>query len=350
MTESVLYHQEPELAAKAAKLRYVSDDEPGYVRKPWGRGFTYRDADGAVVTDEALKQRFEELVIPPNWQDVWICKTKNGHIQATGRDAKGRKQYLYHAQWVAVRDRAKFDTLILFAENLPALRKQVEADLQAPCLSKEHVTAAIIKLLEHTLIRVGNDSYAKNNKTYGLTTLRNKHVRVEGKKLRFSFVGKSGKAHEIGFEDKQLADAVRACSELPGYRVFQYLDEDDARQTIDSSDVNAYLKAHMGEYFSAKDFRTWAASVLTASFLRDVAEDDADVPKEKQVTTVIKQVAEALGNTPAVCRSSYVHPLIPELFLEGAFVPAFNQARKGRLKAYMQRDEKALLKVLKSHV
>ncbi|MCA9840200.1 MAG: DNA topoisomerase IB [Trueperaceae bacterium] len=345
MSSLLLHRDEAQKAAEAAKLRYTSDDEAGYRRKVWGRGFSYQDADGETIKDERLKARFEALVIPPNWQDVWICKYKNGHLQATGRDEKGRKQYLYHENWLKVRDEAKFSALLPFGENLPALRQQLEIDLKEPCLSKDHVTAALVMLLEHTLIRIGNDSYAQQNKTYGLTTLRNKHVTVKGQRLEFNFVGKSGKEHQISLKDPQLARVIKACSELPGYRLFQYLD-DGKREIVDSSDVNSYLKEHMGEHFSAKDFRTWAASVRTATLLYQT--DTEKTNREKRLVQVVKEVAKELGNTPAVCRSSYIHPLLPELYLEGALGPAIKAVRKGRPRKYLNQEENSFLRLLQT--
>jgi len=352
--------------ARLANLRYVSSDEPGYTRSRWGRGFTYRDAAGKTVKDKALRQRFDALVIPPMWSEVWICIDDNGHLQSTGRDDKVRKQYLYHPLWDTVRDQAKFDAMIGFAEALPALRAQVEQDLDAAPLSRANVLAAVIKLLETTLIRIGNSRYAKLNKSYGLSTLRSKHVSETDNGLAFDFVGKSAKSHHIELQDERLIDIVQACSELPGYQVFKYLDEHGDKQVVDSADINDYLRQHTcgsgdngsdnhynGNLYSAKDFRTWMASVLAASYLYDeltgsaadeiLASESDSRMRQSLVTEMVKNVADELGNTPSVCRSSYIHPSIIEQFLAGRFFESYKQARRGRTKNYQRCEEKALL-------
>ncbi|WP_350560911.1 DNA topoisomerase IB [Psychrobacter sp. CAL346-MNA-CIBAN-0220] len=346
-----------EYLARRANLRYVSDDEPGYTRSRWGRGFTYRDATGKTVKDKFLRQRFDALVIPPMWSEVWICIDDNGHLQSTGRDEKVRKQYLYHPQWDTVRDQAKFDAMIGFAEALPALRRQVEQDLDTIPLSRANVLAAVVKLLETTLIRVGNSRYAKLNKSYGLSTLRSKHVSEIDNGLAFDFVGKSAKTHHIELQDERLIDVVQACSELPGYQVFKYLDEHGAKQVVDSTDINDYLRAHTcgdsDRLYSAKDFRTWMASVLAASYLYDelqgpagdeiLASEPDSRARQTLVTEMVKNVAAELGNTPSVCRSSYIHPIIIEQFLAGQFFETYKQARRGRTKKHQGCEEKALL-------
>ncbi|WP_435978782.1 DNA topoisomerase IB [Psychrobacter sp. DM4] len=363
-----------ERLAQRAKLRYVSDDEPGFTRVRWGRGFTYRNAKGETIKDKALRQRFDELVIPPMWSEVWICQDDKGHLQSTGRDLKARKQYLYHPAWNNVRDEAKFDAMIGFGEALPALRAQVEIDLEAESLSRTNVLAAVVKLLETTLIRIGNSRYAKLNKSYGLSTLRSKHLSETDEGLAFDFVGKSAKEHHIELQDERLIEIVQACSELPGYQIFKYLDKNGDKQEVDSGDINDYLREHLGgdtssrdnstddsstdKRYSAKDFRTWMASVLAASFLYDElqskAGDDilASVPdsKERQVlvTQMVKDVADELGNTPSVCRASYIHPRIIEQFLAGQFYEPYKQARRGRSKNQQSQDEKALLNFLKA--
>ncbi len=352
--------------ARLANLRYVSDNEPGYGRRRWGRGFTYRDATGKTVKDKALRQRFDALVIPPMWSEVWICQDDKGHLQSTGRDDKARKQYLYHPEWDRVRDQAKFNAMIGFAEALPNLRAQVEKDLEATPLSRENVLAAVVKLLETTLIRIGNSRYAKLNKSYGLSTLRSKHVSETDTGLAFDFVGKSAKEHHIELQDERLIEIVQACSELPGYQIFKYLDDAGHKQAVDSADINDYLRTHTcangssGKMYSAKDFRTWMASVLAASHLYDElqtsegkgiltsAPDSAE--RQQLVTDTVKAVAEALGNTPAVCRSSYINPIIIERFLAGEFFEAYKQARRGRTKNYQSCEEKALLGFLCAEV
>ncbi|MGE6570935.1 DNA topoisomerase IB [Psychrobacter namhaensis] len=352
--------------ARLANLRYVSDDEPGYKRRRWGRGFTYRDATGKTVKDKALRQRFEALVIPPMWTEVWICQDEKGHLQSTGRDEKARKQYLYHPEWDRVRDQAKFDAMIGFAEALPNLRAQVEKDLEATPLSRANVLAAVVKLLETTLIRIGNSRYAKLNKSYGLSTLRSKHVSETDTGLAFDFVGKSAKEHHVELQDERLIEIVQACSDLPGYQVFKYLDEHGHKQVVDSSDINEYLRTHTctndssGEMYSAKDFRTWMASVLAASHLYDELQTSAgkailaSAPnsneRQQLITDMVKSVAEALGNTPAVCRASYINPRIIERFLAGQFFEPYKQARRGHTNQYQNCEEKALLGFLRADV
>ena len=353
-----------EKLARLANLRYVSDDELGFTRRRWGRGFTYKDATGKTVKDKALRQRFDALVIPPMWSEVWICQDDKGHLQSTGRDDKARKQYLYHPEWDRVRDQAKFDAMIGFARALPNLRAQVEKDLKAKSLSRENVLSAVVKLLETTLIRIGNSRYAKLNKSYGLSTLRSKHVSETDNGLAFDFVGKSAKEHHIELQDERLIEIVQACSELPGYQIFKYLDDNGHKQVVDSSDINDYLRMHTsghshdsemysGNLYSAKDFRTWMASVLAASYLHDelqsaqgkaILSSEAESKERQQlVTDMVKSVADELGNTPTVCRSSYINPIIIERFLAGQFFEPYKQARRGRTKQHQSYEEKALL-------
>ena len=353
-----------EYLAGLANLRYVSDNEPGFTRRRWGRGFTYKDAIGKTVKDKALRKRFDALVIPPMWSEVWICQDDKGHLQSTGRDDKARKQYLYHPEWDRVRDQAKFNAMIGFAEALPNLRAQVEKDLEAQSLLRANVLATVVKLLETTLIRIGNSRYAKLNKSYGLSTLRSKHVSETDNGLAFDFVGKSAKEHHIELQDERLIDIVQACSELPGYQIFKYLDDDGNKQVVDSSDINDYLRTHTcghdceskmysGNLYSAKDFRTWMASVLAASHLYDelqtskgqaiLASEPNSDERQQLVIAMVKAVAEELGNTPAVCRASYINPVIIERFLAGQFFEPYKQARRGRTKQYQSCEEKALL-------
>lgn len=345
-----------EQLAKQANLRYVSDNEEGFTRRRHGRGFTYRDVSGKTVTCKKLRARFEALVIPPMWSEVWICCDENGHLQATGRDDKARKQYLYHSLWDCVRDHAKFTAMIGFATALPKLRAQVEADLDAPPLSHANVLAAVVKLLETTLIRVGNSRYATLNKSYGLSTLRSKHVSETDNGLAFDFVGKSAKTHHIELQDERLIEIIQSCSELPGYQIFKYLDEQGHKQVVDSAHVNHYLRQHLEDklaLYSAKDFRTWMASVLAASYLYDELQTlagkeilksapDSKV-RQNLVTEMVKNVANELGNTPTVCRASYIHPAIIEQFLAGKFFDHYKQARRGHTKKYQSCEEKALL-------
>ena len=319
---------DPARAAEEANLRYVDSEEPGYTRKRKGTGFAYYTPSGEHVKDDRLRERFKALVIPPMWEDVWICKNLNGHVQATGVDEKGRKQYIYHEKWREVRDRAKFGAMIPFGEALPGLRERLAQDLKLEGLPHDKLVAAVVTLLDKTLIRIGNEAYAKENKSYGLTTLRRKHIEIEGNELEFSFTGKSGKEHHISFKDKQLAEVVKASYEIPGYELFKYLDEDGNKHLVDSGDVNEYLQETTGEAFSAKDFRTWAGTVITSELLCENDCPDTDEARKEVITASIKGVAEHLGNTPAVARSSYVHPLVLERFEAGSFQDSYHEQLK----------------------
>lgn len=306
---------DPLESAKAAKLRYVSDDGPGIRRKRAGKGFTYVTDDGEHVTDDATLARIRALVIPPAWENVWICPLANGHIQATGRDVKGRKQYRYHARWREVRDETKYEKMIAFAMSLPKVRATVEQHLKLPGLPREKVLATIVRLLEVTCIRVGNEEYARKNRSFGLTTLRNRHVDISGSSVRFRFRGKSGKEHSIRLKDRRLARVIGRCSELPGHELFQYVDDDGSTRTVESSDVNAYLKEIAGAEFTAKDFRTWVGTVLAVRALRELAPAENATQATKTVKLAIKQVSERLGNTVAVCRKCYIHPAVLDAYL-----------------------------------
>ncbi len=302
--------------ATLAGLRHASDDRPGIVRRRSGRGFAYRDAEGRPVRDKDMLARIREIAIPPAWTDVWICPWPNGHLQATGRDARGRKQYRYHARYRARRDGAKFERLIAFARNLPAIREQVERDLARPGLPREKVIAAVVRLLELTLIRVGNGEYARLNRSFGLTTLRNRHAQVEGTAIRFRFRGKSGQHHEVGLRDRRLAGVVRRCRDLPGQELFQYVDEDGAPRDVASDDVNGYLAA-IAPGVTAKDFRTWAGTVLAYRALRAIGKGATDREKQRNIAEAIRETAENLGNTAAVARQAYVHPAVIDAYLDG---------------------------------
>jgi DNA topoisomerase-1 len=302
---------------KAAHLSYVSDLDPGIRRRKAGHGFNYLGADGKPVADEATLDRIRKLAIPPAWTEVWIAPTERGHIQATGRDVKGRKQYRYHERWREVRDGGKYDRLIAFGHALPRLRAQVERDLARRGLPREKVLAAVIRLMEITLIRVGNEEYAKANKSFGLTTLRDRHVKVGAQKAVFEFRGKSGKVHTTGFSDRRLARIVKACQDLPGQRLFQYLDDEGQRHAIESADVNAYIRDVLGEDFSAKDFRTWAGTLAAARALVTLPACEGNGGAQKNVVTCVKAVAGVLGNTPAVCRKAYIHPAVLEAYAAG---------------------------------
>lgn len=308
---------DPSDAARAAGLRHVSDSGPGIRRRRSGKHFRYVDVDGEPVRNERDLTRIRSLVIPPAWTDVWICPSPRGHIQATGRDAKGRKQYRYHPRWREIRDETKYGRLRAFGEALPCLRERVRADLSRPGLSREKVLATVVRLLETTLIRVGNEEYARHNDSYGLTTLHDDHVDVDGATLRFNFRGKSGKEHEVDVQDRRLASIVKRCRDLPGQELFQYLDTDGQSHTIGSADVNAYLHDVMGEEFTAKDFRTWSGSVLAAQELLRHGPADSETAARHTIVTAIRTVSERLGNTPAICRHCYVHPTVIEAYQDG---------------------------------
>nr|WP_232298916.1 DNA topoisomerase IB [Granulicella tundricola] len=318
---------DPMASAEAAGLRYVTDAEPGIHRRKTAGGFRYVDAAGKAVRDAKMLGRIKSLVIPPAWSDVWISARADGHLQATGRDVRGRKQSRYHPHWRTVRDETKYERMIQFAGALPGIRKRVEHDLALPGLPREKVLATIISLMEATLIRVGNAEYARENKSYGLTTMRNKHVEVDGSKITFSFQGKSRVHHTIDLQDRRLASIVRRCEELPGYRLFQYVDREGNHHAIDSADVNEYLHAITGEHFTAKDFRTWAGSVLAAEMLRGFEPFSSESEAKKNVVQAIAAVAGRLGNTPSVCRKCYVHPAVLESYL-GSAISAEGAKRK----------------------
>lgn len=311
--------------AKAAGLRYVSDHDPGIRRKRYGERFRYTGVDGKPLHDAETLERIKALGIPPAWEDVWICRWPNGHIQATGRDAKGRKQYRYHPRWREVRDETKYHHTIAFGLALPAIRARVRHDLGLPGLPREKVLALVVRLLETTLIRVGNREYARHNKSYGLTTMRSRHVDISGSSIIFHFRGKSGKQHVITLRDRRLAQLVKRCQSLPGHELFQYIDEDGQRQGIESGDVNEYLREITGEDFTAKDFRTWAGTVLAAQTLQEFEAYETQTQAKKNIVNAVEQVAERLGNTPAICRSCYIHPTILEAYLDGSLITTLRQ-------------------------
>ncbi|MCD6027976.1 MAG: topA [Thermomicrobiales bacterium] len=301
---------DPKAAARAAGLRYTPDDIPGITRRRTGTGWSYRDPDGAVIRDPEQIERIRGIVIPPAWTEVWINPSPRGHIQATGRDARGRKQYRYHPQWRASRDETKFSRMVAFATALPGIRERVEADLGRPGLPREKTLAVVVRLLDESLIRVGNAEYARDNASYGLTTLRDKHVDVEGSMIHFTFPGKSGKVHDVDVRDRRVARLVKRLQDLPGQHLFQYLDDDGERQSVDSGDVNAYLHEIAGEGFTAKDFRTWAGTVLAARSLRDLGPFETESAMKSNIVAAVDAVAARLGNTRAVCRAAYIHPAV----------------------------------------
>lgn len=300
-----------------AGLIYVNDDDAGITRVAGKSGFSYRDAEGRPVTDAQTLERIKALVIPPAWTDVWICPSARGHIQCTGRDQKGRKQYRYHTGWRQDRDGIKFDRVIAFGRALPRLRKRVEADLARRGLPREKVLAAVVAVMEVTLIRVGNEEYARTNKSFGLTTLRDRHAKITSTGAFFEFRGKSGKVHQTGFRDRRLARIVKACQEIPGQRLFQYLDDKGDRHVVESADVNAYIREVLGEDFSAKDFRTWAGTLSAARGLVMHPPAASATEAKRNVAACVKAVAGLLGNTAAVCKGSYIHPLVLESYERG---------------------------------
>jgi DNA topoisomerase-1 len=333
-------------AAHDAGLVYTSDSEPGLRRVRKGRGFTYIDADGRAVRDQATLERIVSLAVPPAWKEVWICARPRGHLQATGRDARGRKQFKYHPRWRETRDADKYARLLGFARALPRIRARVARDLRLPGLPREKVIATLVKLLETTLARVGNEEYARENGSFGLTTLRDRHVKVRGATVRFLFRGKSGREHQLGVTDRRVANVIKRCEELPGQMLFQYVDENGERGLVTSDDVNGYLRETTGDDFTAKDFRTWAGTLLAACALREVARFESETEAKRNVLAAIDSVARKLGHTRAVCRRAYVHPAVIDTYLDGSLESALDverAARKGRLRA----DEVALVAFLK---
>ena len=309
--------KDPVESAEVVGLRYVTDDIPGIQRKRSGKkNFIYLDVNGKQIRDAKTIQRINSLAIPPAYTQVWICPFENGHLQATGRDAKGRKQYRYHPLWRSIRDQTKFSRMIAFSQALPEIRRRIEQDLSRSGLPKEKVLATILKLMELTRIRVGNEEYAKTNNSYGLTTLQDEHVNVSGSKIEFQFRGKSGVEHAIEVKDKRLAKIVKRCQDIPGQELFQYIDENGNPQDITSTNVNDYLREITGQEFTAKDFRTWAGTVLAASHLAEIGKFTSQNAAKKNVTQAIKSVASFLGNRPATCRKYYVHPVVLEAYLD----------------------------------
>ncbi|WP_116543549.1 DNA topoisomerase IB [Pontibacter virosus] len=318
MTKKELHdlHKNPTLSAEWAGLRYTSDERPGITRKKAGTGFYYLNSKGEKVTDEKTLARISKLVIPPAWTEVWISNAARGHLQATGRDDKGRKQYIYHPEWQHARNLTKFGRMITFGKSLPTLREQIEKDIQSRELDKRKVTALVVSIMDNALIRIGNRAYAKSNKSYGLTTLRDRHVTFNGHTVTFSFVGKKGVEQKIDLKDRRLAQLVKKCKDIPGYDLFQYYDEDGERQTLESGDVNEYLREVTAYDFTAKDFRTWGGTVRMVECLERVIDEDPEIDKEKGIKEAVKEVAKGLGNTPTVCSKYYIHPEVVNLFRE----------------------------------
>lgn len=340
-------------SAQMAGLRYVSDTTPGIRRVKSGSGFRYLMARGKNVSDAATLARIKSLVIPPAWRDVWICPQENGHLQAVGVDARGRKQYKYHPRWREVRDEAKYGRMTAFADALPKIRRRVKRDLKLPGLPRNKVLAAIVRLLETTFIRVGNSEYARTNNSYGLTTIHNKHVKVRGSKIHFEFRGKSGKEHEIDLEDARLAKIVRRCQELPEQELFEYIDSDGVRHDITSTDVNEYLHEISGSDFTAKDFRTWAGTVLAALALQEFEAFDSQAQAKRNIVAAVESVAKKLGNTKAVCRKCYIHPAVIESYLDGTMARSLKRRTEQKLSHSLHRlrpEEATVLALLQERL
>ncbi|WP_353073072.1 DNA topoisomerase IB [Tunturiibacter gelidoferens] len=344
---------DPAESAKAAGLRYVTDTKPGIQRKPWRKAFRYLDADGKAVRDTETLARIKSLVIPPAWTGVWICPNPKGHLQVTGRDARGRKQSRYHPRWREIRDETKYERMVIFGAALPAIRDHVEQDLSIAGLPRAKVLATIVRLMETTLIRVGNEEYARQNHSYGLTTMRNKHVDIEGSTVTFNFQGKSGIKHTIDITDRRIAKIVQRCQDIPGYELFQYVDKDGTQHSIDSADVNDYLREISGQDFTAKDFRTWAGTVLACELLYEFEAFDSETQAKRNVVQAIKSVAARLGNTPSVCRKCYVHPAVLDSYTSGAMLQRVKrrvQETDADLPGTLQQQELALLNLLRHQV
>ena len=341
----------PKESAKEVGLRYVSDHQPGIRREQLRNGFRYRSATGRLIRDRATLRRIAGLVIPPAWKEVWICASENGHLQVTGRDDRNRKQHIYHPRWRAIRDQTKFHHLLDFGRALPRIRARLRRDLARRGLCREKVLATIVSLLEKSLIRVGNEDSARENHTYGLTTMKNRHAHVRGARIQFRFRGKSGKEHIVELEDSRVAGIVRACQELPGQELFQYVDDADQRHDVGSGDVNDYLREMTGCNFTAKDFRTWAGTVSAIKELRRLGAATVQAQCRKNIVAVIRATAECLGNTAAICRKSYIHPAILEAYVDGSLIPMLEKwngrvkpGSTGRLRA----DEALLIQFLKA--
>ena len=341
---------DPIASAAIAELRHVDDASmPGLTRVGHGARVRYADAHGRRVSDPAVLQRIRSLAIPPAWTDVWICTDPLGHLQATGRDARGRKQYRYHPRWREVRDHVKYERLVAFAAALPRIRERTSADLRRQGLPREKVIAAVVQLLEKTLIRVGNDEYARDNHSFGLTTMRVKHALVHGGNVHFEFRGKSGVSHRIDLHDARLARIVKACRDLPGHELFQYVDDDGHRQAIGSADVNDYLREITGQPFTSKDFRTWAGTVVAARALAEACASHPERPAKRYVNQAVEAAAKQLGNTVAVCRKSYIHPAVFDAYLKGRAIDLKPCRRRSSSGAALTAEESAVVVLLRRH-
>lgn len=344
---------DPQTTARLARLVYVHRDRPGIVRVRAGKSFRYIDPLGARITDASTLRRIRALAIPPAYKDVWICPNPRGHIQAVGQDARGRTQYRYHPKWREVRDEAKYEHMLAFGRVLPRIRAHIHKDLRLSRLPRRKVLAAVVKLLETTLIRVGNEEYARSNKSYGLTTMRNDQAAVRGKHIHFEFRGKSGIQHAIDLDDARLARVIRQCQELPEQDLFEYIDSKGVRHHITSTDVNAYLQSITGEDFTAKDFRTWAGTILAAMALQEFESFDSEAQAKKNVVRAIESVAKKLGNTRSVCRKCYVHPALLDLYMEGTLIQSLRAKLARRLSRSLHRlqpEEAAVMALLQERL
>jgi DNA topoisomerase-1 len=353
MKQDALAGAAPEETAAWAGLSYVSDNRPGLARRRRGQQFRYLEPNGKGISDTKVIRRIRALAIPPAWSDVWICPLADGHIQATGRDARGRKQYRYHHRFREVRDLTKYHHVMAFAHCLPRIRKHVRADMALPGLPREKVLATVVYLLDKTLIRVGNDDYAKQNGSYGLTTLKNRHAEIVGAEVRFHFVGKSGKQWTTKIRDRRVAKIIRSCQDLPGQELLQYRDDDGAVRDVTSTDVNSYLREITGEEVTAKDFRTWAGTVLAGIALKEIEAFDSDAQAKRNIRAAIEHVAKRLGNTPTICRKCYVHPEVLEAYMDRSLVKELTQRSERILRdevSGLEPEEAAILALLRSRL
>lgn len=340
---------DPYESASVAGLRYVTDEEPGIVRKRTGRGFCYLDCSGKPIRDKQTLQRIQSLVIPPAWTTVWICPAKHGHLQAVGRDARGRKQYRYHPLYRAVRDATKYGRMAAFGAVIPNIRERVHHDLESTGMPREKVLATIVSLLEQTAIRVGNEEYARTNKSFGLTTLREKHVEISGYKLRFHFRGKSGLTHDLELTDRKLSRILRQCQELPGHELFHYINESGDIVKISSEDVNSYLREIAGADFTAKDFRTWVGSSQMVLELEKIGPAGSETEAKKNIVGAIKNAAAKLGNKPSTCRAYYIHPAILESYMDQSLFDAMKKSPEAKGPFDLRREERCVLTLVSAH-
>jgi DNA topoisomerase-1 len=340
-------------AAEAAGLRYVTDATPGIRRRRHGRGFSYLDSEGRVIREREQLRRFSSLVIPPAWTDVWICADPDGHLQVTARDARGRKQYRYHERFRARQDESKFDRMLALSDVLWKIRERVERDIALPGLARDKIMATVVWLLERTLIRIGTDEYAKANNSYGLTTMRRRHVAVAGAKVDFEFRGKSGIEHSVSITDRRIARIVQRCQELPGWELFKYIDDEGRKQSVEASDINDYLREITGREVTAKDFRTWAGTMLAAEALREMGPAETKKQAEKNIVVAVDRTKARLGNTRSVCRKYYIHPVLIEAYLEGDVLQPIGEKEwkpRGETAGKLRRHEEETLAFLTARV